>query len=130
MNAPFEPGSDSAARMPCPQCSKKFVTHASMFQHQKAAHGVSMPRDEIGKAAALFDILIDARRYGKDWWADAQLKSIEIAVQQDRRIAKLVHALEMVRDADEDCKRDGEGGALPIPPFARATVDAALAGAA
>jgi hypothetical protein len=36
----------------------------------------------------------------------------------------LFDALEMVRDADEDCKRDG----LPtIPPAARAKIDAALA---
>jgi hypothetical protein len=36
----------------------------------------------------------------------------------------LLDALEMVRDADEDCKRDG----LPtIPPVARATIDRALA---
>lgn len=36
----------------------------------------------------------------------------------------LLYALTMVRDADEDCKRDG----LPtIPEAARATIDAALA---
>ena len=36
----------------------------------------------------------------------------------------LLEALVMVRDADEDCKRDG----LPtIPPAARAKIDAAIA---
>ena len=36
----------------------------------------------------------------------------------------LLEALKMVRDADDDCKRDG----LPtIPPAARATIDAAIA---
>jgi hypothetical protein len=34
-----------------------------------------------------------------------------------------VEALEMVRDADDDCKRDG---LQTIPPFARAKIDAAL----
>lgn len=39
---------------------------------------------------------------------------------------KLVEALEMVRDADEDCKKDG----LPtIPDIARSKIDAALAAA-
>ena len=37
---------------------------------------------------------------------------------------ELLEALVMVRDADEDCKRDG----LPtIPPAARAKIDAAIA---
>lgn len=49
--------------------------------------------------------------------------------QLSLKVAALTHALEMVRDADDDCKRDGEGGALPIPPIARATVDKALGGA-
>ena len=40
------------------------------------------------------------------------------------RIRTLEHALTMVRDADEDCKRDG---LQTIPPMARATIDAALA---
>jgi hypothetical protein len=35
----------------------------------------------------------------------------------------MVQALEMVRDADNDCKRDG---APTIPPIARACIDAAL----
>lgn len=41
-----------------------------------------------------------------------------------RTIRSLVDALEMVRDADDDCKLDG----LPtIPPMARAKIDAAIA---
>lgn len=37
---------------------------------------------------------------------------------------EMLHALQMVQDADEDCKRDG----LPtIPPIARATIDHAIA---
>jgi len=36
---------------------------------------------------------------------------------------ELLEALTMIRDADEDCKRDG----LPtIPPAARSTIDAAI----
>lgn len=43
---------------------------------------------------------------------------------QAETITALIEALEMVRDADEDCKRDG----LPtIPEIARAKIDAALA---
>ena len=37
---------------------------------------------------------------------------------------ELQQVLEMVRDADEDCKRDG---LQTIPPIARAKIDAALA---
>jgi hypothetical protein len=37
--------------------------------------------------------------------------------------AALVEALEMVRDADEDCKRDG---LKTMPPMARAKIEAAL----
>jgi hypothetical protein len=36
----------------------------------------------------------------------------------------LIEALEMVRDADENCKRDG---LTTMPPMARAKIDAALA---
>jgi hypothetical protein len=36
---------------------------------------------------------------------------------------QLCEALEMVRDADEDCKRDG---LITMPPMARAKIDAAL----
>lgn len=36
----------------------------------------------------------------------------------------LLEALKMVRDADDDCKRDG---LQTIPPAARATIDAAIA---
>lgn len=38
-------------------------------------------------------------------------------------LTPLVEALEMVRDADEDCKRDGLN---TMPPMARAKIDAAL----
>lgn len=38
-------------------------------------------------------------------------------------IAELKGALEMVRDADEDCKRDG---LETIPPIARSKIDAAM----
>ena len=39
---------------------------------------------------------------------------------------EMLEALEMIRDADEDCKRDG----LPtIPEIARAKIDAAIAAA-
>lgn len=47
----------------------------------------------------------------------------EFIVRACNAHADLVEALEMVRDADEDCKRDG----LPtMPPMARAKIDAAL----
>ena len=47
-----------------------------------------------------------------------------MTVQEDEIIAELLEALIMVRDADEDCKRDQ----LPtIPISARARIDRAIA---
>jgi len=53
---------------------------------------------------------------------DAEVNA-EFIVRACNAHADLVEALVMVRDADEDCKRDG----LPtIPPIPRAKIDAAL----
>jgi hypothetical protein len=80
-------------------------------------------------AAAFFEQMKLARAAGKDWWVDLQIRQIEGHLWQGKKIAALVHALEMVRDADEDCKADG-GPPLPIPPLARSTIDRALGMAA
>lgn len=44
-------------------------------------------------------------------------------METDKMIAELYATLEMVRDADDDCKKDGLHA---MPPAARARVDAAL----
>lgn len=77
-------------------------------------------------AAAFFEQMKRARAAGKDWWVDLQIRQIEGQLWQDKKIKALVHALEMVRDADNDCKADG-GRPLPIPPIARSSIDRALA---
>jgi hypothetical protein len=52
---------------------------------------------------------------------DAQLDALYALVAARQKPDPLVEAIEMVRDADDDCKRDG----LPIiPPAARAKIDA------
>jgi len=48
----------------------------------------------------------------------------ELIVRAVNAFEPLVEALEMIRDADEDCKRDG---LTTMPPMARAKIDAALA---
>jgi hypothetical protein len=48
----------------------------------------------------------------------------ELIVTAVNAYEALVEALEMMRDADEDCKRDG---LTTMPPMARAKIDAALA---
>ena len=64
-------------------------------------------RDEIARLAAQ---LAEAKRYEQMWL---------------ERARTMEQSLEMVRDADDDCRRDG----LPtIPPAARATIDEALRG--
>lgn len=61
---------------------------------------------------------VEASNYDEDSPEDAANADL-IAAAPD-----LYEALEMVRDADNDCKSDG----LPtIPPAARAVIDAALA---
>jgi hypothetical protein len=68
----------------------------------------------------------------------SRIGTVDIAVDEDGRerpsskanaravasLPALIEALEMVRDADEDCKRDG---LTTMPPMARAKIDAALA---
>lgn len=76
-------------------------------------------------AAAFFEQMKRARAAGKDWWVDLQIRQIEGQLWQDKKLKALVHALEMVRDADNDCKADG-GHPLPIPQFARQAIDRAL----
>ena len=64
--------------------------------------------------AQAFNWMLDAEG-DEQCWADARL----IAAAP-----MMYEALVMVRDADEDCRRDG----LPtIPPAARAFIDAAIA---
>lgn len=80
-------------------------------------------------AAAFFEQMNRARAAGKDWWVDLQMRQIEGHLWQAKKIKALTHALEMVRDADNDCKADG-GQPLPIPTVARGCIDDALAMAA
>ncbi|ACI92675.1 hypothetical protein OCAR_5544 [Afipia carboxidovorans OM5] len=54
----------------------------------------------------------------------AALAVTQTLKKRDGVIACLLKAVEMVRDADEDCRKDG----LPqMPPAARAKLDAAIA---
>ncbi len=80
-------------------------------------------------AAAFFEQMRRARAAGKQWWVDLQFRQIEQQLYQDRQIKALRHALEMVRDADDDCKTEGIHP-LPIPEFARHAIDDALSLAA
>lgn len=77
------------------------------------------------KTAHFLDLMNQAREAGKTWWVDLQFKQIEECLLQDKIIQALTHALEIVRDADNDCKSAG-GHPLPIPPLVRATIDEAL----
>jgi hypothetical protein len=52
------------------------------------------------------------------------LPDAELIVRAVNAFEPLVDALEMVRDADEDCKRDG---LTTMPPIPRAKIEAALA---
>lgn len=67
---------------------------------------------------------------GKAWVMAIQMNG-EMTMERQRAIASILaasidtyRALEMVRDADDDCRRDG----LPtIPPMPRSKIDAAIA---
>lgn len=84
----------------------------------------TLPTETVEKAAQFFTILEGAKAHGKDWWVGYEIERIQVDIAKDKALAALTDALEMVRDADEDCKKDG----LPtIPPMARAKIDAALA---
>lgn len=83
-----------------------------------------------GRLYAKRDAIAQGRHYVAHVFAMTReglhLKSAIAAelAHRDIVIAELLAALEMVRDADEDCKRDG----LPtIPAAARAKIDAAIA---
>lgn len=45
------------------------------------------------KAAMFFDILHEAREAGKGWWSSSQMRQIEVAIEQDKKIAALIKAL-------------------------------------
>jgi hypothetical protein len=78
----------------------------------------------IADRQAFFEQMKRAGAAGKGWWVDLQIRQIEETIWHKKQIEALVEALEMVRDADEDCRKDG----LPaIPPEARAKIDEALA---
>ena len=71
-------------------------------------------------------VMLDGLDYGQPAYATIKPETLERMEADARLIAAapdLLDALLMVRDADDDCKRDG----LPtIPPTARATIDAAI----
>jgi hypothetical protein len=75
------------------------------------------------------EMLDKARAAGKDWWVDLQIRQIEEYLWLTKQVSELRHALEIVRDADNDCKTDG-GHPLPIPEIVRAVLDRALKRAA
>jgi hypothetical protein len=62
---------------------------------------------------------LEADGYGENWKEIASHR-IELMGQRD----ELLEVLIMVRDADEDCRRDG---LQTIPPVPRAKIDAAIA---
>ena len=72
-------------------------------------------------------VMLDGINYGQPPYTPIKPETLERMEADARLIAAapdLLEALKMVRDADDDCKRDG----LPtIPPAARATIDAAIA---
>ncbi len=45
--------------------------------------------DEVKKAALFFDLIEEAKKAGKSWWADSQIRQIEMSIEQDRKIAAL-----------------------------------------
>lgn len=73
-----------------------------------------------GNLVSTYDLGLSAALAGPSEEERANAKLIATAVNAHDQ---LVEALEMVRDADEDCKRDG---LATIPPTARAKIDAAL----
>ena len=72
-------------------------------------------------------VMLDGINYGQPPYTPIKPETLERMEADARLIAAapdLLEALKMVRDADDDCKRDG----LPtIPPAARATIDVAIA---
>ena len=62
---------------------------------------------------------LDAKGYECEWSDHTMATARLISAAPD-----LLHALEMVRDADNDCVRDG---LQTIPPIARKTIDDAIA---
>lgn len=72
-----------------------------------------LPKDAVGGSE-------DADYYGGYLIAESIAPSMVSLVSA---APELLAALEMVRDADEDCKRDG---LRTIPPCARAKIDAAI----
>lgn len=87
---------------------------------------MTLTTEQEQMAAHYLQIMQQARDAGKGWWVEVQMRQIDETISQAQTIRALTHALEMVRDADNDCKADG-GHPLPIPPVARAAIDAALA---
>ncbi|CAH2399114.1 hypothetical protein [Mesorhizobium ventifaucium] len=41
------------------------------------------------KAALFFDMLQEAREAGKGWWSSSQMRQIDVAIEQDKKIAAL-----------------------------------------
>lgn len=53
------------------------------------------------KAALFFDILQEAREAGKGWWSSSQMRQIEVAIEQDKRIARLEAALREIVEHEQ-----------------------------
>jgi hypothetical protein len=68
---------------------------------------------QIEKAALFFDILQDARNAGKGWWASSQYRQIEMAVEQDKKIAALLTALDDAKSWIEQWESDVWAGLAP-----------------
>lgn len=47
------------------------------------------PSPESKKAILFFDLIQEARKAGKSWWADSQIRQIEMSIAQDAELARL-----------------------------------------
>lgn len=65
------------------------------------------------KAALFFDILQDARNAGKGWWTSSQFRQIEMSIEQDKKIAALLTALDDVKSWIEQWESDVWAGLAP-----------------
>lgn len=76
------------------------MTHAHDEHENELAAAVSATTPtQAEKAALFFDLIEEAKKAGKSWWADSQIKQIEMSIEQDKKIAALSKALEAASNA-------------------------------
>jgi len=89
-------------------------------------HIIDRSPSEIAKTGDGYNAIIARIKFENrtEELTEGNLADADLIVRAVNAFEPLVEALEMVRDADEDCKRDG----LPtMPPIPRAKIEAALA---